>query len=65
MKRQESALEASIRKAFGLLLEIRGHRDAGHLLHLAVVFLNMLVKDADQTASPIMVSIRTVRIREP
>jgi hypothetical protein len=65
MNRQESTLEASIRKAFGLLLEIRGHRDAGHLLHLAVAFLNMLLQDARQTASPFVVSIRTVRIREP
>jgi len=65
MNRQESALEVSIRKAFGLLLEIRGHRNAGHLLHLAVAFLNTLLKDADETASPVVVSIRTVRIREP
>ncbi len=65
MTRQESAFEASIQKAFGLLLEIRGHRDAGHLLHLAVAFLNMLLQDADPTASPVVVSIHAVRIREP
>ena len=67
MTRQESesALEASIQKAFGLLLEIRGHRNAGHLLHLAVAFLRMLLQDADQTLSPFMVSIRAVRVRQP
>ena len=65
MTRQESALEASTQKAFGLLLEIRGHRDAGHLLHLAVAFLNMLLQDAGQAASPVMVSIHAVRIRQP
>ena len=65
MTRQESSLEASIQKAFGLLLEIRGHRNAGHLLHLAVAFLNMLLHDGDQTASPVTVSIQAVRIREP
>ncbi len=65
MTRQQSALEASIQKAFGLLLEIRGHRNAGHLLHLAVAFLNILLQDAGQTASPVVVSIHAVRIREP
>ena len=65
MTRQKPSLEASIQKAFGLLLEIRGHRNAGHLLHLAVSFLNMLLQDADQPASPITVSIQAVRIREP
>jgi len=65
MTRQKPSLEASIQKAFGLLLEIRGRRNAGHLLHLAVSFLNMLLQDADQTASPITVSIQAVRIREP
>ena len=65
MTRQKPSLEASIQQAFGLLLEIRGHRNAGHLLHLAVSFLNMLLQDADQTASPITVSIQAVRIREP
>ena len=65
MTRQESSLEASIQKAFGLLLEMRGHRNAGHLLHLAVVFLNMLLQHADETASPVTVSIQAVRICEP
>ena len=65
MTRQESSLEASIQKAFGLLLEMRGHRNASHLLHLAVVFLNMLLQHGDQTASPLTVSIQAVRIREP
>jgi hypothetical protein len=65
MTRQESSLEASIQKAFGLLLEMRGHRNAGHLLHLAVVFLNMLLQHGNQTTSPVTVSIQAVRIREP
>ncbi len=65
MSRQESAIEASIQKAFGLLLEIRGHDNAGHLLHLAVAFLSMLLHDAGRTASPVVVSVNTVRIRQP
>jgi hypothetical protein len=65
MTRQESSLEASIQKAFGLLLEMRGHRNANHLLHLAVAFLNILLQDGDHTASPVTVSIQAVRIREP
>jgi hypothetical protein len=65
MTREESALEASIQRAFGLLLEIRGHRNAGHLLHLAVTFLNLLLRDAGRTESPVVVSIQAVRIREP
>jgi hypothetical protein len=63
MTRHESALEASIQKAFGLLLEIRGHRNGGHLLHLAVAFLNLLLRDAG--AFPVVLSIHAVRIREP
>ncbi len=65
MNRQESSLEASIQKAFGLLLEIRGHSDAGHLLHLAIAFLTMLLQDAGRTTSPVVVSVNTVRIRQP
>lgn len=64
MTRQESSLETSIQKAFGLLLKMRGHRNASHLLHLAVVFLNMLLEQADQTASSVTVSIQAVRMRE-
>jgi hypothetical protein len=44
---------------------MRGHRNANHLLHLAVVFLNMLLQHGDQTASPVTVSVQAVRIREP
>jgi len=65
MTRQESSLEASMQKAFGLLLELRGHRDAGHLVHLAVAFLTMLLQDAGRTTSPVVVSVNTVRIRQP
>ncbi len=65
MNRQPASVEGLVRKAFGLLLEIRQHREAGHLLDLAVTFLNLLLQDAERQASPIVVSIQAVRLREP
>jgi hypothetical protein len=58
------SVEVSVRKAFELLIEIRGHRQASRLLALANSYLRMLIH-AEQDCVPIVVSIRTVKIPEP
>jgi hypothetical protein len=58
------SVETSIRKAFELLIQIRGHRQASRLLALANAYLRTLIL-AEQDCVPIVVSIRTVKIREP
>lgn len=64
MNQTQNSVETSIRKAFELLIQIRGHRQAGHLLNLANSYLRMLV-NSESNSTPLIVSVRTVRIREP
>jgi hypothetical protein len=60
----QRSVEMSVRRAFELLIQIREHRHATRLLAFANTYLRMLI-DADQDCVPIVVSIRTVKIREP
>jgi hypothetical protein len=64
MNQTHNSVEASIRKAFELLIQIRGHRQADRLLALANGYLRTLLHSTPES-TPIMVSIRAVRIREP
>ncbi len=64
MNKTHKSVERSIRKAFELLLEIRGQRQAERLLDLANGYLRMLVR-TEQDCLPVVTSIRAVRIREP
>ncbi|MGH9358243.1 MAG: hypothetical protein ACRD22_14350 [Terriglobia bacterium] len=64
MSQTHISVENSIRKAFELLLEIRGHRRAGQLLDLANSYLRLLAS-GDSECLPVVTSIRAVRIREP
>ncbi len=64
MSQTHISVENSIREAFDLLLEIRGHRRASHLLDLANRYLRVLAS-GDSECLPIVTSIRAVRIREP
>ncbi|HEX5481177.1 MAG TPA: hypothetical protein VFZ08_00970 [Terriglobia bacterium] len=64
MNQPHNSIETSIRKAFELLIQIRGHRQAGHLLDLANSYLHVLASRESQ-CTPIVVSVRMVRIREP
>jgi len=64
MNQTQNSIENSIRKAFELLLEIRGHRRAGQLLDLANGYLRLLAS-GDADFLPVVTSIRAVRIREP
>jgi hypothetical protein len=63
MSRITPSVEAMVRQAFGLLLEIRGQPEAKPRLGQAIAFLKMLVGDPTTGSPPTVVSIRAVRIR--
>lgn len=64
MSRTTPSVEALVRQAFGLLLEIRTHPEALPLLGQAIAFLKMLVEDPATGTQTMVVSVRAVRIRE-
>ncbi len=64
MKRLSPSVEAQVRHAFGLLLEIRSQPEAPNLLAQANAFLKMLVQGADTQAQPVVISVQAVRIRD-
>lgn len=64
MNRKPVVIEAMVRDAFGLLLEIRGQKEAGRLLNLAIAFLKLLLCDTKAQAPPLVISVQAVRIRE-
>jgi hypothetical protein len=64
MARQTPAVEAMVRQAFGLLLEIRDRREAKSLLAKAIAFLKLLQQDRTGQANPLVVTIQAVRIRD-
>lgn len=64
MNQTHDSIENSIRKAFELLLQIRGHRQAGQLLDLANGYLRLLAS-GNSDCLPVVTLIRAVRIREP
>ncbi len=63
MRRKSLSTEPLIRKAFGLLMELRGHHEAPRLLNEAVTFLQMLSSNRPVGAVPVMLTIRTLRLR--
>ena len=64
MKRPSPSIEAQVRHAFGLLLEIRSQPAAPSLLAQAIAFLKMLTQSADTQTTPVVISVQAVRIRE-
>lgn len=62
--RAEGNVETSLRSAFELLIQMRGHKEAGRLLRLANSYLRVLLSVGDES-TPVVVSVRTVKIREP
>jgi hypothetical protein len=62
MSRITPSVEALVRQAFGLLLEIRSHPDARLRLGKAIAFLTMLVENPATGSPPLVVSNRAVRI---
>ncbi|MFB3921716.1 MAG: hypothetical protein ACE145_08340 [Terriglobia bacterium] len=64
MRRPSPSVEAQIRHAFGLLLEIRNQPEAPSLLAKAIAFLKMLMEGGSRQAPPIVISVQAVRIRD-
>jgi hypothetical protein len=58
-------MQKMAREAFGLLLELRQHDNAYQLLTQAIAFLEMLGREKDAKATPIMLSIRVMQLRKP
>jgi hypothetical protein len=52
------------RQAFGLLLELRERQNAHQLLTQAIAFLELLGRDRDLNAAPIMLSIQVMQLRK-
>lgn len=52
------------RQAFGLLLELRERDDAYQLLSQAIAFLEVLVREKEVNAAPIMLSVRVMQLRK-
>jgi hypothetical protein len=52
------------RHAFGLLLEMRAHENAHQLLSQAIAFLEVLVREKEAKASPVLLSIRLLQLRK-
>ena len=63
MGRCTPAVEAMVRQAFGLVLEIRNQGEAKALLAQAIAFLKLLQQERTAQTHPIVVSVRAVRIR--
>lgn len=63
MRPKASSKEAMIRRAFGLLLEIRRHPDAARRLGIALAVLETLVCAGDADAHPVVVAIRAMPMR--
>jgi hypothetical protein len=64
MKSTPRTTQKMAREAFGLLLEMREHKDAHRLLSQANAFLEMLAREKDANAAPIMLSVRVMQLRK-
>lgn len=62
-KGKKPSVDALIRRAVSLLLEIRTHRESRQLLPMVVAFLETLLQEPHAGAPPIVVSVRAVRLR--
>jgi hypothetical protein len=64
MKSTPRTTQKMAREAFGLLLELRERGNAHQLLSKAIAFLEMLARERDVNAAPIMFSVRVMQLRK-
>jgi hypothetical protein len=64
MKTTSRTTQKMARQAFGLLLEMREREDAHQLLSKALAFLEVLARDKQDNAAPVMLSIRLMQLRK-
>jgi hypothetical protein len=65
MKATSRTTQKMVRHAFGLLLEMRTRDNAQQLLSQAIAFLEMLAREKDLNAAPVMISVRAMQLRKP
>ena len=64
MRSKPMTTQKMARETFGLLLELRARQDAHHSLAKALAFLEVLVREKDIKAAPMMLSIRVMELRK-
>jgi hypothetical protein len=64
MKTTPRTTQKMAREAFGLLLELRERGNAHQLLAQAIAFLDMLAREKEINAAPIMLSVRLMQLRK-
>jgi hypothetical protein len=64
MKATPRTMQKMAREAFGLLLELRQRDNAHQLLSQAIAFLEMLGREKDANAAPIVLSVRLMQLRK-
>ncbi|MGD1101821.1 MAG: hypothetical protein ABSA59_07105 [Terriglobia bacterium] len=64
MKTTPRNTQKMAREAFGLLLELRERGNARQLLTQAIAFLDMLAREKEVNAAPIMLSVRLMQLRK-
>ncbi len=65
MKAKPETTQKMARHAFGLLLDLRGRENAHQLLAQAIAFLEMLGRERDADAAPLMLSVQVMQLRKP
>ena len=64
MVHASSALDALVRQAFGLIIEMRHQEGAARSLALAIPYLRMLANDSSRVALPFVISVTAMPIHE-
>ena len=64
MSTKSKSTQRMARKAFGLLLEMCAHENAHQLLSQAIAFLEVLAREKEARAAPVMLSVRVLQLRK-
>jgi hypothetical protein len=64
MKAKPGTTQEMARQAFGLLLDLREREKARQLLAQAIAFLEMLGREGDVNAVPMMLYVQIVQLRK-
>lgn len=65
MKQTTKSTQGMVRRAFGLILELRTHHNAYELLSRVITFMELLVRGEEgNTPPPVLMSIRLVRLKK-
>jgi len=64
MRAKPRIAQKMARQAFGLLLDLRERENAHQLLTEAIAFLEMLGREKDTNAAPIILSVQVMQLRK-